>query len=66
MAPAHDKEDPNKHIQHVDQTPLLMNIRFLDYKVQNFRGSTEAQTNLLGHFVVPHTPPEYRQFSLHY
>ena len=65
MTLAHDNEDPNKHIQHVDQKPLLMNI-FLGYKVQNFRGSKETQTNLFGHFVVPCTPPEYIQFSLHY
>jgi hypothetical protein len=66
MALTHDKEDTNKHIQHVDQTPTLMNIRFLGYNAQNFRGSKEAQTKLLGHFVVPCTPPEYRQVSLHY
>jgi hypothetical protein len=54
MAPAHDREDQNKHIQHMDQMPLL----FLGYKAQNFRGSKEVQTKLLAHLVVPCTPPE--------
>jgi hypothetical protein len=47
MAKAHDKEDPNKHIQHVDQTPLLMNIRFLGYKAQNLRGLKKLKQTCL-------------------